>query len=128
MSPARGANNATGPEHLADGGEAALASVERYRLFYQHARDIALFVRPDGRIAEVNDAAVAAYGYTREELLARTVYDLRRRRGCPRSPSGSRRPTAAASPSRRRTAARTAAPSPSRSARAGPTWRASACC
>ncbi len=53
------------------------ASAERYRLFYQHARDIALFVRRDGRIVEANDAAVAAYGYTRAELLARTVYDLR---------------------------------------------------
>src|SRR5262249_27413241 len=50
---------------------------ERYRLPPQHARAIVLFVRTDGRIAEANDAAVAAYGYSRAELLCRTIFELR---------------------------------------------------
>jgi PAS domain S-box-containing protein len=51
--------------------------LEKYRLFSENARDIALFVMRDGRILEANLAAVEAYGYTREELLSLTVYDLR---------------------------------------------------
>ncbi|HEU5042319.1 MAG TPA: PAS domain S-box protein [Gemmatimonadales bacterium] len=54
--------------------ERALA---RYRLLSEHASDIMFFVRPDGRIAEANRAAVQAYGYTREELLGLTVFQLR---------------------------------------------------
>ena len=54
--------------------ERALA---RYRLLAEHANDIMLFVRPDGRMAEANRAALQAYGYTREELLGLTVFDLR---------------------------------------------------
>jgi PAS domain S-box-containing protein len=51
---------------------------ERYAMLSQHARDIVLFVDAAGRIVESNDAAERAYGYTREELLALTVFDLRR--------------------------------------------------
>jgi PAS domain S-box-containing protein len=51
--------------------------LQRYRLLSQHARDIVLFVRPDGRIVEANAAAVVAYGYDHAGLLARTVFDLR---------------------------------------------------
>jgi PAS domain S-box-containing protein len=51
---------------------------ERYRLLAENTADIILFVRQaDGRILEANRAAATAYGYSREELLARTVYDLR---------------------------------------------------
>lgn len=64
-----------------DKEEALRASREklrRYQLFSEHARDIILFVRAsDGRILEANDAAVAAYGYSREEMLLRNVYELR---------------------------------------------------
>ena len=49
----------------------------QYRLLADIVRDVMLFVHPDGRIAEANHAALAAYGYAREELLARSVYDLR---------------------------------------------------
>lgn len=49
----------------------------QYRLLADMVRDVMLFVHPDGRIAEGNQAALDAYGYTREELLTRTVYDLR---------------------------------------------------
>ena len=54
--------------------ERALA---RYRLLAEHASDMMLFVRPDGRIAEANRAALQSYGYTREEMLGLTVFDLR---------------------------------------------------
>ena len=45
------------------------------------SRDIILRVRTeDGAILDANPAAVAAYGYTREELLELRVFDLRSRR------------------------------------------------
>ncbi len=52
-------------------------TLEKYRLFSENARDIALFVRRDGRILEANKAAVDIYGYTYDELLSLSVYDLR---------------------------------------------------
>jgi PAS domain S-box-containing protein len=52
-------------------------TLDRYRLLSQSVCDIVLFVRLDGRIAEANAAAVAAYGYEHGELLERTIFDLR---------------------------------------------------
>jgi PAS domain S-box-containing protein len=53
-------------------------STRRDELFVQQSRDIILFVgRDDGRILEANSAAIAAYGYSRDELLARSILDLR---------------------------------------------------
>ena len=50
----------------------------RYRLLFAEARDIMWFLRvDDGRIVEANAAAEAAYGYSRGELLALTIADLR---------------------------------------------------
>ena len=50
----------------------------RYDVLARCGRDILLFIRcADGRILEVNDAAVKAYGYTRDELLRMTIRDLR---------------------------------------------------
>jgi len=57
--------------------EAAEAALQRYRLLSEHAHDIMLFIRPDGRIAEANAAAAEAYGYSREELLGRNIRELR---------------------------------------------------
>jgi PAS domain S-box-containing protein len=58
--------------------EAARESEERYRLLAAYSRDIILQVDLDqGRIIEANPAAVAAYGYSREELLTKTIFDLR---------------------------------------------------
>lgn len=61
--------------------EAARARAEqilrRYELLAQHSRDIILFMHRDGKILEVNQAACAAYGYSREELLSLTIFDLR---------------------------------------------------
>ncbi len=54
------------------------ARLARYRLLFEQARDICLFVRfSDGRILEANRAAEQAYGYTREELLQLNIADLR---------------------------------------------------
>ncbi|TYO92271.1 PAS domain S-box protein [Desulfallas thermosapovorans] len=50
--------------------------LKRYQLLSMYARDIILFVRPDGYIVEANEAAVKAYGYTREELMQKTIYEL----------------------------------------------------
>jgi PAS domain S-box-containing protein len=51
--------------------------LHRYRLLSQHARDVVLFIRPNGIIVEANEAAVASYGYSRDELLGRSILDLR---------------------------------------------------
>jgi len=40
------------------------------------SREIILFIRPDGAILDANEAAVAAYGYSRRELLALTAGEL----------------------------------------------------
>ncbi len=50
---------------------------ERYQVLSRYARDIILFMRPDGRIIEANAAAERAYGYDRETLATKTVADLR---------------------------------------------------
>jgi len=53
----------------------ALAS---YRAAYDHVRDIVLVIdAADGRIVEANREALEAYRFTRDELLARTIFDLR---------------------------------------------------
>lgn len=52
-------------------------ALRRYELLSENTRDIVLFLRPNGEIAEANRAAVAAYGYTRRELLTMTIFDLR---------------------------------------------------
>lgn len=44
---------------------------------FSQARDIILLIDPDGRIVQANDAAVAAYGYGKEELSLLNVRDLR---------------------------------------------------
>ena len=50
----------------------------RYRLLVEQARDIIIFARrSDGRVLDINPAAAAQYGYSREEFLQLTVSDLR---------------------------------------------------
>lgn len=45
---------------------------------FEHARDIILVIdADDGTIIDVNGAAERAYGYSRDELLALTIFDLR---------------------------------------------------
>jgi PAS domain S-box-containing protein len=68
---------------VANVGVSALAAMQRAsrrrsELVVQQSRDIILFIRlDDGRILEANPAAVRAYGYGREELLAHSIRDLR---------------------------------------------------
>lgn len=54
---------------------AALAT--RNDQLMQLARDIVLLIGPDGHVVEGNDAAIAAYGYSRDELRRLDVGDLR---------------------------------------------------
>ncbi|HEX2980435.1 MAG TPA: PAS domain-containing protein, partial [Anaerolineaceae bacterium] len=52
--------------------------LRRIELLLANSRDIILFIRStDGRILEANLAALKAYGYTREEILRLTIFDLR---------------------------------------------------
>jgi len=56
----------------------AVATTELYRELHDHVRDIILVIDVDtGRLVEANRAAEQAYQYTRAELLALTIYDLR---------------------------------------------------
>ena len=53
-------------------------NLRRFQLLSEHSRDMILFMGyQDGHILEANAAAVQAYGYSREELLALTIRDLR---------------------------------------------------
>ncbi len=51
--------------------------LKRYQLLSRYTRDIILFIRGDGKIIEANEIAIKSYGYSREELLSLTIYDLR---------------------------------------------------
>lgn len=52
--------------------------LEKYRILAEKANDVMLFLDTQGNIIEVNDAAIKMYGYTFEEFLTLTIYDLRR--------------------------------------------------
>ena len=53
-------------------------TLRRYELLSANSRDIILHIRHDnGLILEANAAAIAAYGYSREDLLRMTIQDLR---------------------------------------------------
>jgi diguanylate cyclase (GGDEF)-like protein/PAS domain S-box-containing protein len=51
--------------------------IDFYKKIVEQARDIILVVRKDGRIINANQAAVAAYGYSLEDLGNLRVHDLR---------------------------------------------------
>jgi two-component system cell cycle sensor histidine kinase/response regulator CckA len=53
------------------------ALIEHYEHLTKHANDIILLIDETGKIVEVNDRAIAAYGYTREELIGRDLRTLR---------------------------------------------------
>ena len=49
-----------------------------YEAGFTHSRDTILFIRrEDGSILKANQAALNAYGYTEQEMLALTIYQLR---------------------------------------------------
>lgn len=94
---AAAAGGQAAPQHGAGRSEVATAAAELHRLaderlqlqsrharlsashdqLVKAARDIVLLVDPQGRIVQANGAALAAYGYSVEELKAMTVGDLR---------------------------------------------------
>ncbi|VBB07217.1 nucleotide cyclase [Lucifera butyrica] len=51
--------------------------LRKYKILADYARDVMLFVNLDGRILEVNEAAVRTYGYSRDELTSMSIADLR---------------------------------------------------
>jgi PAS domain S-box-containing protein len=56
----------------------AEAQLKRYQLLSENTRDIIPFVRAsDGQILEANNAASEAYGYDREELMSKSISDVR---------------------------------------------------
>lgn len=56
----------------------ARSIIDKYRLMSLQARDIILFLEPgSGKILEANEAAAAAYGYSRDEILDLKIEDLR---------------------------------------------------
>jgi PAS domain S-box-containing protein len=48
----------------------------RFDYLAKYANDIIILTDKDGRILEANDRAIEAYGYTRDELLSRSFFDL----------------------------------------------------
>ena len=46
-------------------------------VLFEQSRDIILVMTPDGRLVDVNQAAVDVYGYDRDALVGLTVVDLR---------------------------------------------------
>lgn len=62
-------------EQQAQAERTALA--RRFEALFQQARDIILLADPAGRIVEANEAALAAYGYTAEEIRTCHIRDLR---------------------------------------------------
>lgn len=55
----------------------AYVAQKKYRLLSHNTRDIIFFMQPNGRLIEVNEGAVLAYGYTREELLSKNIRDIK---------------------------------------------------
>ena len=49
----------------------------KYQLIFQRARDAILFTDITGRVLDANRAACELYGYTKDELLTKTVSDFR---------------------------------------------------
>ena len=106
----------------------AQAGLSRYQLLADNAREILLCLDQAGRVLEANAAAVAAYGYTRAELLGLSLADLLPPDASPTLVEQLAQAPALASCLRQCTAAGTAPPSRWRSARAcvtstaGPCW------
>ncbi len=52
--------------------------LKRYKIFFENAGDIVLFFRfENAQIIDCNNAALRAFGYSKEELLSQTVSQLR---------------------------------------------------
>ena len=53
-------------------------SLKRYQLLSENVNDIIMFSHINGKIIEANNAALVAYGYTREEIMGRSIFELAR--------------------------------------------------
>jgi len=51
--------------------------LQKYQVLAEKANDVMLFLDKEGNIIEVNDAAIRIYGYTYEEFLSISIFDLR---------------------------------------------------
>lgn len=51
--------------------------LQKYELLAKKANDVMLFIDNEGNILEVNDAAIRIYGYTYNEFLSMSIFDLR---------------------------------------------------
>jgi len=51
--------------------------LERYRLLADDVLDLIMFISPNGQIIDANEAAVKRYGYTHEELVHKSIQNLR---------------------------------------------------
>jgi PAS domain S-box-containing protein len=51
-------------------------SEERYRDLFENAQDLIVTLDLDGRFTSANNAVLEVSGYSREELLAKTIFDL----------------------------------------------------
>ncbi|WP_128567146.1 PAS domain S-box protein [Methanocella paludicola] len=82
-SPARQSDACKAKEQLLaeqrQGAQALVktADADKYHFLFDSIQDIAYFLRLDGSIIEVNDAAVRAYGYSRDELPSMNIAMLR---------------------------------------------------
>lgn len=61
---------------LSDSGDYGLIYT-KYKLLFDHARDMILFIDEAGRILDANNAALSLYGYTRDEITHLRVFDFR---------------------------------------------------
>ncbi|WP_042332649.1 PocR ligand-binding domain-containing protein [Desulfosporosinus orientis] len=52
--------------------------LHKYQVLAENAKDAMLFSDQKGHILEANNAAVEIYGYTYDELLSMTIFDLRK--------------------------------------------------
>jgi PAS domain S-box-containing protein len=51
--------------------------LKKYKILFEQTKDIILFLDSKGSIIEANRAALKAYGYKREEILLKSISDLR---------------------------------------------------
>jgi len=59
----------------------------KYQVLLENARDIIIFMDMEGNLLEANNAAVLAYGYTRERLLALKIFDIHEQAGLDLEPT-----------------------------------------
>jgi diguanylate cyclase (GGDEF)-like protein/PAS domain S-box-containing protein len=78
FNPAIEINMETKPDINNQGQDDTCEIIKRYESFIHSSRDVILFIRhSDGQILEANTAAINTYQYAHDELLTKTIYDLR---------------------------------------------------